>query len=144
MANLEGWEDFFSDSHEAGELQRVEDRIFSEAKNGDLFEPDITRGDWEAFCVAAEKEEVERHAYVPKGQSEITEDEQKLLARAGTYRDERSEQLLEKREKLARAVRPQCTDANGYEEAEDVAKLVDKEFGIEDWGAIDTSIGGGV
>ncbi len=144
MAELEGLEDFFSDSHEAGELQRVEDRIFNEAKNGDLFEPDISRSDWEAFCVAAEKEEGERLSYVPKGKSRITEDEKKLLERADTYRDEHSEVLLEKRNKLARAVRPQCIDANGVEAADEVEKLVNKEFGIEDWGSIDTSIGGGV
>lgn len=144
MPNLEGLEDFFGDSHEAGELQRIEDRIFVEAKNGDLFEPDISRSDWEAFCVAAEKAEVERLAYVPKGQSQVTEDEKKLLARADTYRDEQAEALLEKRGRLARSVRPQCTDANSVEEADEVERLVNKEFGIEDWGSIDTSIGGGV
>jgi hypothetical protein len=144
MAGLEGLEDFFSDSHGAGELQRVEDKIFVEAKYGDLLEPDISRSDWGAFCIAAEKEESERLAYVPEGQSQITEDEKKLLARADTYRDEASEALLEKREKLARAVRPQCADSEYLEEADEVAKLVDKEFGIEDWGSIDTSIGGGV
>jgi hypothetical protein len=144
MAGLEGLEGFFGDSHEAGELQSVEDKIFVQAKYGDLFEPDITRGDWEAFCVAAEKEEVERRSYVPAGNSQVTEDERTLLARADTYRDEGAEQLLEKREKLARAVRPQCTDANSEEEAAVVEKLVNEEFGIEDWGSIDTSIGGGL
>ncbi len=144
MPNLEGLEGFFGDSHEAGELQRVEDRISAEAKNGDLFEPDISRDQWQEFCVAAEKEETERLSYVPKGQSQITEDERKLLARADTYRDEQSEALLEKREELARAVRPQCTDAGGEEAADEVERLVNEEFGIEDWGSIDTSIGGGV
>lgn len=144
MPNLEGLEDFFGDSHEAGELQRVEDRLFYEAKNGDLFEPDISRDDWGAFCVAAEKEEAERLSYVPKGQSQVTEDERKLLARADSYRDGQSEALLEKRDRLARAVRPQCTDVNGEDEADEVERLVNEEFGIENWGSIDTSIGGGI
>ena len=144
MPNLEGLEDFFGDSREAGELQSVEDKIFVQAKHGDLFEPDISRADWEKFCVAAEKEEAERLSYVPKGKSQVTEDEKKLLARADTYRDEQSEALLEKRDRLARAVRPQCTDANSEEEADEVERLVNEEFGIEDWGSIDTSVGGGV
>ena len=52
------------------------------------------------------------------------------------------QRLLERREELIESCRPQCVDADGEELAEEIDKICKEEFGLEDWGNLDTRIGG--
>lgn len=143
MANIPV--DLFSTPTDTVELEKREQEIQYRVRNeGDtsMFEPDIPRDKWNDFCVAAEKEEDERRRYVPAKNSQVTESERELLKRGDVLRDEQAEALLEKRDDLAAKVRPQCVDPEGEEEADEIERLVNEEFGIEDWSTIDVSIGG--
>lgn len=137
--------DFISTPHDSLALERSEQEIQYLARSkGDtsLFEPDIPRDKWGEFCVAAEKAEIERRTYVPAGKSTVTVEERELLKRGDVLRDEQAEALLEKRDGLVEKARPQCVDPEGEKEAAEIERLVNEEFGIEDWSAIDVSIGG--
>lgn len=136
---------FFSTPEESNELERREQEIAQLARSRtdtSLFEPDIPREKWGDFCAAAEKEEAERRSYVPETKSQVTEEERELLKRGDILRDEQAEALLQKRDTLMEKVRPQCVDPEYKSEAEEIERLVNDEFGIEDWSGIDTSIGG--
>ena len=135
MADLTEYDGFIAPAEKSHELELKERAIQDRASGGELFEPDIPRETWQEFCAAAEKEEAG---------GRLSEGEKKLLGRADVLRDEQTEALLQKRDELAREVRPQCTDPNHEAEADEVEKLVNEAFGIEDWGSIDTSIGKGV
>ena len=59
---------------------------------------------------------------------------------ASTPASKKVQKLLERRRELIEAVRPQCVDADGSELADEIEKMCRDEFGLDDWGEIDTRI----
>ncbi len=132
-----------SDNPDATALEKQEQALFMAAKSGSLFEADMSPEEWEKFLVAAEIEETERKAGTPEKLSRLTEEQREVLESVSIPKSKSAQKVLTKREELIERARPQCVDADYSEQADEAAKDVKKEFGMErqDWAFIDTTLG---
>lgn len=134
------WRDRVTVDHSTEELERQEEALYLSAKSGSLFEPDMTQEEWEKFCRAAETEERERRAKVPRRHSELSNRDRKVLRKGSeSIKSAGVRKIIEKREELIKQLRPQCVDVNDKEFEDEILK----ELGIteEEFKGVDKSLG---
>ena len=134
------WRDHVTIDHGTEELERQEEALYLSAKAGSLFEPDMTQKEWNRFCEAAELEETERRAKVPRQYSELTKKQRRVLKKGSeSIKSAGVRKVIEKREELIKHLRPQCVDVND----DDFEDEILKELGIteDEFKGIDKSLG---
>ena len=125
------------------ELDRSEEAIFMASKSGSLFEPDMDEDEWQAFCEAAEKEQLEREAKTPAEWSQLTAEDRERLTNVAIPRNPGVRKVLKRRRELVTRARPQSIDPEGLELANEIARDIEDAFGLsaDEWGQIDTTLG---
>ncbi len=134
------WRDRITIDQSTGDLERQEEALYLSAKSGSLFEPDMTDQEWGKFCEAAELEEFERRAGVPKKLSSLTTEQKEILSKGGeSVKSAGVRKIIKKREELIKRLRPQCVDTNDAAFEDEILK----ETGLteEEFKTVDTSLG---
>lgn len=134
------WRDQVSVDPDNKELEKSEEALYASAKSGSLFEPEMTRKEWNDFCTAAAIEEEERKGGVPEEESALTDKQRKLLELGSqSIRNPGVRKVIEKRAELIKRLRPQCVDPTG----EEMEREILEELGmtVEEFKAVSKKLG---